>query len=282
VVRIPILQPATPLMYDPRKPQQQRPARSKSMTIGIGFRCLDGIVITADTQITYPGSHKKYGTKIFEFQEFSWTAIFTYSGNPDLMTKFSDHFSSWYRIQSNSTFLSSCSGIASLVEAILESMWPLIESDRSGGLSMIGALCIANQEMLMIKTDGKTVCTANSFEMVGAGDSELLRFLENIVCEPTGTEYVAEQAFQVSVYLAYQAKRYVEGCGGHTEAMILWPHGHRDIRNGSTSDMETEIKDMEKRLAVAASMSFDARVPTNMLEQNWQIVIDQLKKGHVI
>jgi hypothetical protein len=146
---------------------------------------------------------------------------------------------------------------------------------------MLGALAIPNKEMAMIKTSNETVCIARPYEQIGVGDSALLRFLEKMVCNPTGLHYVTDQALKLSVYLVYQAKQYIGGCGGATNIRILRPHGHFDILDGATGDSEREIEDIESRLLIAASLSFDTRVPVNTLEQNWRIVIDKLSGGHV-
>jgi hypothetical protein len=167
-----------------------------------------------------------------------------------------------------------------IVEGVLASMSSAIKAEPYG-LSTIGALSIpAANEMLMIKTSNEAVCIARDFECIGAGDSSLLRFLEPLVCCPTGMGYAAAQARLLSVYLIYQAKRYVDGCGGTTDIRVLWPHGHYDLENGAGRDIEKEIDEIESQLSIATSLSFDARVSASLLEQNWRPVIDQLKKGH--
>jgi hypothetical protein len=62
------------------------------VTIGIGFKCIDGIVICADTQITVPESHTYYAPKIWDDRDPDnrWSLVFTYAGSPDLMDSFKD------------------------------------------------------------------------------------------------------------------------------------------------------------------------------------------------
>ena len=144
---------------------------------------------------------------------------------------------------------------------------------------MIGALCIHSAEMMMIKTSRDAVCIARDYEYIGFGDSPRLRFLEAMTCEPITGGYATEQAFKLSTYLTHQAKMYVDGCGGATQVRILWPGGGLDVRDGLAKEAEREILEIESRLGIAVSMSFDQRVTAKILQDNWQIAIDKLKKG---
>jgi len=57
--------------------------RREAVTIAAGFRFADGVVLCADTQITYQGVAKVSGTKIFpfEFKRNGSRAVFTFSGD---------------------------------------------------------------------------------------------------------------------------------------------------------------------------------------------------------
>jgi 20S proteasome alpha/beta subunit len=253
------------------------------MTVAVGFWCADGIVLASDTQITYDTGYKGYESKMYEIREPNWTAVFTYSGVPDVMRKFYGTFLEDALDPKNSTLTTTCKGLTKLVEDVLSRMGYDFRADPGRDLRMLGALAIPNKEIGMIKTFNETVCIARPYEQIGVGESALLKFLEKMVCNPTGPMpyYVVDQALKLSVYLVYQAKQYIEGCGGATNVRILRPHGHFDIHDGTTGDLEKEIDAIESGLSIAASLSFDARVPALLLEQNWRPVIDQLKKGHV-
>ncbi|HEY6306619.1 MAG TPA: hypothetical protein VI488_09210, partial [Candidatus Angelobacter sp.] len=62
------------------------------MSIGVGFHCPCGIVLCADTQITYPANHKYYEKKIYLQAQGDWLAGFSYAGNPNLMKSFDGKF----------------------------------------------------------------------------------------------------------------------------------------------------------------------------------------------
>jgi len=53
--------------YDPRQPEKQ--LRKKPMTIALGFSCLDGIVLAADTEYSYGDLTKVPGPKVFTLSD---------------------------------------------------------------------------------------------------------------------------------------------------------------------------------------------------------------------
>ncbi len=60
-----LLENRTHRPYNPPSQKTPQIKRAISMTIGIGIKCTDGVVLSSDTQITFPGSHKYYESKIF-------------------------------------------------------------------------------------------------------------------------------------------------------------------------------------------------------------------------
>ena len=68
--------------FDRPKKQTYPPRpRCKAVTIGIGFKLHDGIVLAADRQITFEGSHKYQEEKIRLLGKGSgWQVLCTYSG----------------------------------------------------------------------------------------------------------------------------------------------------------------------------------------------------------
>src|SRR5271165_1553360 len=83
-----------PYLTPTRRPTERlRKKAAKAVTIGIGFLCSDGIVLCADNQITWPGSHKHHKSKIYHHDSSAeWKAVFTFAGNPDLMESFNGKF----------------------------------------------------------------------------------------------------------------------------------------------------------------------------------------------
>src|ERR1039458_9611374 len=84
---------AKPLLYEvPICPKPKRLPVRKAVTIGVGFRCVDGIVLCADNQITWQGSHKAYECKIRQHRTDEWTLVNTFSGDPEVFKSFNEKF----------------------------------------------------------------------------------------------------------------------------------------------------------------------------------------------
>ena len=244
------------------------------MTIGIGFKCVDGIVICADTQITVEGSHTFYAPKVWDYREpdDKWSVVFTYAGSVDLMDSFKDKLIRFLGDNEPATTLD----LKDATEIVLNNM----RSVAKRGLDMLGALCIPDKELRMIKTSDRLVSNAADYEYVGAGDSSLLRCLADIVCTTRGPHYnhTSEQAVKIGTYLIQKAKRYTaDSCGGDTEIFVLHSHGHHDVQSGRTKEIERQIIDIEERLYPAVSLCFDMRISNSDVDQTWSTVLELIK-----
>src|SRR5690348_3921471 len=54
-----------------------------SMTIGVGFRCMDGVVLCSDRQITSSAGHKYEERKILSHWTPEYRIVLSYAGFPD-------------------------------------------------------------------------------------------------------------------------------------------------------------------------------------------------------
>jgi hypothetical protein len=142
-------------------------------------------------------------------------------------------------------------------------------------LDLLGALCIPNKEMAMIVGSGKVVRISTVFEVIGMGESPLVRFLAKFLCREQFPDYryTTQQAKSLAAYLICCSKEFIHGCGGDTHLRVLWPHGSFDTFEALT-EWETELRGLEDRMAIAASLSFDKRIQEHVLRSNWELVID--------
>src|SRR5437899_2221501 len=74
-------------------PPKPTTGRRLAMTIAVGMCCQDGLVLSADRQMTAAGSHKYQEDKIYQIydgdslSEAKWKVYLTYAGSPGLMTE---------------------------------------------------------------------------------------------------------------------------------------------------------------------------------------------------
>ena len=175
-------------------PKRERLPKGRAVTIGMGFRCSDGIVVCADTQITWQG-HKDYECKVYYLSGHDWTMASVYAGSPHLMKSF----------------------------------------------------IIPSKEIGMFKTEGKIASAVPSFDYVGCGDSSLLRYLGPILADKQQWLSI-NQALRVGTSCILQAKRYVEDCGGETDAFVLGWNGSMQTRSGMTYNWEQHFLRLERDL----------------------------------
>lgn len=253
----------------------KRLPKGKAVTIGVGLLCDDGIVVCADTQITYPANHKYYETKLYWHLPQAWKAVFTFSGNPTLMKSFDGKFHDAMKLASPPF---TAAQIHEVIEAILSRM-DTVESDPDG-LHMICGIVIPSSEMRLLKTDRKIVTTIEGWggvhDYVGVGDSSVLRYLEPLLAS-SGIGSIRE-AVILGVYLTLQAKRYVDGCGGDTNVIVVRRDGTTEHRDTLAHDIETRLKLLEGFAGNVATALFDNAISDQDFEETIQEFCTKLRE----
>jgi hypothetical protein len=246
--------------------------RGKAVTIGVGFRCDDEIVICADNQITWPQSHKYYECKIYPHRTDDWTLVNTFSGDPELVKAFNERFG---EAMPHAPKPHTARQVRSVIESVLSQM------DDVADLYMLCAVVIPQAEMRLYRTSGKIVREVDTYDYIGVGDTSLLRYLGSLLTEsvvPSG--YGSEYAYQLGCYFVLKAKVFIEGCGGDTDAVIVRPHGHIDVRNGDTYNTEQDFMWLEKTFRMAAAACLDGRVPERNVDDLLAQMVEKLKQTH--
>lgn len=231
--------------------------RAKAVTIGIGFQCVDGVVLCADQQITFPQSHKYHECKIFKHSGKGWNVAFSYAGDPNLMKAINDKFPvavADIKPPIDTTKL------RSVIEGLL---LPMDMTDFADGFNMLCAVQAA-QQCLLLKTANRSVrgLDADRFwTYVGFGDSSVLRCFGSLLAHSESGTCTVDQAYALGIYLVAQAKRYVADCGGDTDTIILRSTGEVDQRGvSSTHNVEQQLVILEYHISAVAGAFFDRRI----------------------
>jgi len=226
-------------VYNPPSPRRPKDNRGKAVTIGIGIRCTDGIVLSADTLITVPGSHKYYESKIFavSYPPLRDRSFFTFAGYPELMKTFRDKFT---EAALRSDFDLSVSGVKDTTEDILQEMEGAILNslDSTGGLQMLCASFIGGN-LSLLRTSETSVHKVGLYDYVGAGDSSLLRYLSSLLLTQTVSVKIGSI---IASYLVTKAKQLVDGCGGETDLVQI-------MADGKVHSFTVSFKDREILMA---------------------------------
>jgi hypothetical protein len=239
------------------------------VSIGVGFACGDGLVICADTQITWPENHKYYESKLYLHGGSEWTVVATFAGNPELMKSFDGKFRDSMKLIPAPIDVSK---MQDNVETIL-SFFDVLKDDPMQ-LSMLCGIVARNQGFKLLKTQGHLVREVPRFDYVGTGDSSLIRYLSPFLTQTRG--YTTSQALRLGAYFVMQAKRYIDGCGGNTEARVLQSNGNAP-RIDLLDTMEQKFLLLEHQLGRLAAYFFDNREPASEVDQAADRFVKMLK-----
>jgi hypothetical protein len=226
---------------------------ARSMTIAAGFRCMDGVVLCADSQITIPGLLKYPESKIRMAEYLQSKPFFTFCGDMDYSKQAINHFSTAIRKaeQNRTDLLSAIETEAANLHLQYYDMYT--DPADKLHLDMIVSVLVDKQRHLF-KIYGPKVNAVDDFHCIGAGNY-LARALTGMYRRPG--ESVHRTAI-VCAYILSEVKKYVDGCGGDSQIICLNDDGSWTLFPDegmffSIADIETrfqEWKDQLKELAI--------------------------------
>jgi 20S proteasome alpha/beta subunit len=202
-----------PHPYPHVRPNKDELVEKKAVTIVVGFRCSDGIVICADRQITASGAFKYHQTKISSEEFDTFTAVFAYAGLPGIAKEVHDKIASLLRqLTLEDTAIRT---VQETTDSVLSAMGRLY-TDLN--LQMLIGVTSQNEGADLLKFDGKAVHPAENFNYLAYGESSLIRFLsEKLYSKEMNTK----TGMDLGIYLVKKAEDYIDGCGGPIDVVIL-------------------------------------------------------------
>ncbi len=259
-------------------PKLQRLPKGKAVSIGVGFRCDLGIVLCSDTQITWKDRHKAYDTKQFFQGGMNWGMVSVYAGDPQLWKSFCNKFAELAQMycKTNSREPGTIRELRDILETAL-CYFTELDSDPLALCLLVGFV-IPNKEMRLVKTEGKLLSDVSDFEYVGCGDSSLLRYLAPITANKDSLWPSISQALFIGTYWVLQAKRWVEDCGGDTEAFVLHWNGGMHKRNPDASKWEQRLLRLERDASNVLKTIGDAKTSDSDFESNLTILCEHLRE----
>ncbi len=186
------------------------------MTIGIGFRCKNGVLICTDRQVTSTAGFKTRVRKISRTTSWERWLLFSYAGDQDaskvIFGKIRERFMDEFR-KSKSKME------GDKAKAALEKIF----SDRNTkGLETLIAIRIADSgEIHLFRTCEHKVMEAQ-IECIGGGDTSVVRHAASLlVTEPL----TIHQAGIIGSYLVHVASTWVSGCDGEADIAAIHEDG---------------------------------------------------------
>ena len=256
--------------------------RRQVVTIGIGFRCRDGIVLAADQQITWEDSHKAFERKLRSHFSEGWNATFTYAGSPILWKSFNDKFGEAIALLPDPLTVNR---IRDVIETVL-SLFDDLKDDPMK-LSLLCAVTVPGDDHMLFRTSGYLIHKVTDYEYVGFGDSSLLRFLGPLItapppiATPNQMGRVVRQAAMMATYLVMKAKTHVDGCGGDTDVFVVRPDASLSLWGPSdVYRVEQMMLMLERHMKHVSAHFFDGRFSDDQLAKTLEFLVSRLKSDH--
>lgn len=182
-----------------------------------GFYCRDGLVVCADTQITYPYEFiKLQAQKIVLSERDDLVAAITGAGDWEYLRLITEKLKSF--LDNGPSKLEEIKqGIEDLVLGIYERQiaWSVAQPKPSTDM-LIAVLC-ENGGQAIIRACETAVTTIQGAEVVGTGRILGLR-LASLLWEPRMS---IQQCVALAAYITYLAKKYVSDVGGRSHVITL-------------------------------------------------------------
>ena len=181
------------------------------MTIAAAIPHKNGIVICADSQITYPSGLKYFDSKVFPIPLAEVQAIFTFADQANLACEVRDEITQ--RLAS-AVKDSGADGLRftdfyEVTRAVANDYGRLYVEQP---LNFLLAVCPKNGNPSVIHFDGKAVTSAhNKVFVIGCGNDTLTKFLVDRLYSLDMDE---RDALVLGAYLVRKATLYIHGCDG--------------------------------------------------------------------
>jgi 20S proteasome alpha/beta subunit len=230
------------LPYRPTKPYIQPHREAKAMTIVVGLKCQDGVVLCADQQITASGAFKFNECKIHTESMGHTSIVFAYSGLPSLDKEVREKMMR----KLDETGISEDYVYQAADEVLTEMGRNYSDMPLQMLIGTTGNPAEVFNEPTLLKFDGRGLHKADSYCLLGVGESALVRFF---VEKLYYSWMPIQEAVNLAVYLVSKAEQYIDGCGGPIN--VSWMEClSLSCQTLPEKDIQNRINLMEKREAI--------------------------------
>ena len=207
-----------PQVIDIRRNEQYSPSRKpllrpKAMTIAIGMRCIDGIVLAADQEITGPSGVKYPEEKIRIIEGKGFVLALTYADSTGLMKEVQKKILD---------FIGKTPDIEITPEAVYNNAESILigmgRQQNDLNLQLLIAISTLYEGPEMFIFNGSGFHRADGFNCLGVGDSSLIRYLSKPLYNPL---LATENAKNLGIYLVAKGIDCIAGCGEPINVAII-------------------------------------------------------------
>jgi 20S proteasome alpha/beta subunit len=225
VVHFPPLIPQLPI----RQLVRRLPER-KAVTIGIGFACQGGVALAADRQITVEGYFKDHEPKLTVIEHPECRVVSTYAYLPSLANLLNSKVDLELKTIAK-PYGEEILQIITAETAKLKKQYPS-EMKRQ---QFLWAISTHGEAARLIKISGGII-DEPQWACIGIGDTSVVRYCVSQITAIPPTYLPVDEGSKLAVYIVKQAKTFVDGCGGETDAAIVYD----DVDENPIKKLETE------------------------------------------
>jgi len=230
-------------------------AGGKAVTIIAGFKGYDGIVLCSDTQETIEQSHKRRVSKLRiepsqENGETELAVAFCGSGNNG---PFIDKIIglAWEDIQTATSLDEACDELEKSIKKTYKEYGQIYQRGYCPEVELIYGVKMHSDNKLFHACG--PVVNETTYYAAGAG-----QYMADFLSAKMFSEYMDVRHLEiVAAYVLFQAKEYVDGCGGDSEIAILRNEGRSgfvqaSFIEGITETLSWSDKDLARALMLCA------------------------------
>jgi len=203
-------------------------ARGCSMTIGVGFLCRDGIVIGSDRQMTVQDSHTFTQEKTDSFSTEQGLVAWTYAGMGDTGKLFRD--------QIRERFASTVDRSRLSVTAYMQDVLKRVTKKEEPFYTLLGFCPSGGDGHFLLMSNGTDVVNVDRSEIIGGGDSSLLRFLRQLYLYFPFTPTLTQGAYSAVYSISQAAKFEGQWCGGGIDVWAIGTKGKSFVVTPGVAD----------------------------------------------
>lgn len=206
--------------------------KGKAVTIGIGMLCTDGVILCADRQHTALHAGYKFdAVKVSRHTSRNCNLSFCYAGTQAdasaMLRIVYDNFDDVFEKEPDAN---------GPINKALRALTKIYKDKTSRYLEMLIGVSFPNVACGLIKTSGSRVVVGVT-EYIGSGDSSALRYLADFLL-PANVPSTHEADF-LACYMCSIASRYIDGCGGGPDRIVLHLDGLiTDLQGGPLDNQE--------------------------------------------
>jgi 20S proteasome alpha/beta subunit len=223
---------------------------AEARTLVIGFRCRDGVILAADTQLTVPGQFKYPESKLRYFNGKTFRAFFGYAGGADFSKMcIHDLMNRLHKIEvdeaeGNRERFDLREMLKDEAQRIYQRYYS--PDDPNSFLSLLIAFQQEGKTSMLIKISGRDVVASRSYEFLGTG--------EHLARAIGGSRYkhhmTMETVLPTVIFTLAEAKKHVYGVSGNSQILLI----HDNSNKFEVVD-QARIEETEKAYAEFSSAS---------------------------